>query len=79
MLFYDTLFSMAPQVRPLLKGDVVERGKKLMATLNIVVNGLNDLESIISAAQRLGRAHVDYGVENGHYDYVGAALLYVLE
>jgi len=78
VLFYDKLFDIAPQVRPLFKGDMAEQGRKLMAMLNTVVNGLGNLNSIAPAAQSMARRHVDYGVLPEHYAFVGEALLYAL-
>lgn len=79
VLFYGKLFEIAPQVKPMFKGDIVVQGRKLMAMLNIVVNGLNNLDAIVPAAQNLARGHVSYGVQSAHYAYVGSALLYALE
>ena len=40
-LFYGRLFEIAPQVRAMFPDDMTEQRKKLMATLAIVVNGLD--------------------------------------
>lgn len=77
-IFYRKLFEIAPQVRPMFKGDMTEQGAKLMSTLRVIVNGLSDLESILPAAERLAKKHVDYGVEAEHYAVVGEALLFTL-
>lgn len=78
-IFYARLFEIAPQVQPMFKGDMVEQGRKLMGMLNIVVNGLNNLDAIVPVAQNLARNHVAYGVQAAHYAFVGSALLYALE
>jgi hemoglobin-like flavoprotein len=78
-LFYGRLFEIAPEVKPLFKGDIKEQGKKLMTTLAVVVNGLDNLPSILPAASALAKKHVGYGVKPGHYAPVGAALLWTLE
>ena len=79
MLFYGRLFEIAPDVKPLFRGDLTEQGRKLMATLGVVVNGLADLESVLPAASALAKRHVDYGVKAADYASVGAALLWSLE
>ena len=79
MLFYDRLFEVAPQVKAMFPADMTEQRKKLMATLAIVVNGLNDLDTILPAASALARRHVSYGAEATHYPVVGQALLWTLE
>jgi hemoglobin-like flavoprotein len=78
-LFYGRLFEIAPAVKPLFRGDMKEQGKKLMATLAVVVNGLDNLQSILPAASALAKRHVDYGVKASDYTPVGQALLWTLE
>jgi hemoglobin-like flavoprotein len=78
-LFYGRLFEIAPEVKPLFRGDMKEQGRKLMATLAVVVNALTNLEVILPAASALAQRHVTYGVKAGHYTPVGAALLWTLE
>lgn len=78
-LFYGRLFEIAPAVKPLFRGDMKEQGKKLMATLAVVVNGLSNLEAVLPAASALAKRHVDYGVKASDYTPVGQALLWTLE
>jgi len=78
-IFYARLFELAPPVRTLFKGDMAEQGRKLMAMLATVVNGLTRLETIVPAAQQLARRHAGYGARPEHYPVVGAALIDTLE
>jgi hemoglobin-like flavoprotein len=78
-IFYTRLFEIAPAVKPLFRGDMKEQGRKLMATLAVVVSGLGNLESVLPAASTLAKRHVAYGVKPDHYKPVGAALLWTLE
>ena len=78
-LFYGRLFEIAPKVKPLFRSDITEQGRKLMATLGVVVNGLSNLEAVLPAASALAKRHVDYGVKAADYKPVGAALLWTLE
>jgi nitric oxide dioxygenase len=78
-LFYQRLFDLAPSVKPLFRGDMKGQGRKLMATLAVVVNGLRNLEPILPAASALAKRHVTYGVKADHYAPVGEALLWTLE
>lgn len=78
-LFYGRLFEIAPEVKPLFRGDMKEQGRKLMTTLAVVVNGLSRLEAILPAASALAKKHVGYGVKPADYTPVGAALLWTLE
>jgi hemoglobin-like flavoprotein len=79
VLFYDRLFEIAPSVKAMFPADMTEQRKKLMATLAVVVHGLNNLESILPAASALAKRHVSYGAKPAHYPVVGAALLWTLE
>ena len=78
-LFYNRLFELDPSVKPLFTGDIHEQGRKLIQMPAVAVRGLDRLEEIVSAVQELGRRHVNYGVQEQHYNTVGAALLWTLE
>lgn len=78
VLFYGKLFELDPELKPLFKGDLKEQGKKLMSMLDVVVKGLDNLESIIPAAQASGVRHAGYGVKDKDYDTVAEALLWTL-
>jgi hemoglobin-like flavoprotein len=78
-LFYGRLFEIAPHVKPLFHSDMAEQGRKLMATLTVVVNGLDKLETVLPAASALAKRHVGYGVKPEDYAFVGAALLWTLQ
>ena len=76
--FYERLFEIDTTTRVLFKEDMTEQRQKLMQTLAVVVNSLNNLEGIVPAIQSLAERHVDYGVTVAHWDSVGAALLWTL-
>lgn len=78
-LFYQRLFTLDPNLKPLFKSGMEEQGRKLMKMIGTAVNGLDDLNALVPAVQDLGRRHVDYGVKDPHYDTVGSALLWTLE
>lgn len=78
-LFYGRLFEIAPEVKPLFKGDMSEQGRKLMTTLGVVVNSLKDLPAIVPVAQKLAVKHLEYGVKAEHYAPVGEALVWTLK
>ncbi len=78
-LFYDRLFDIAPELKPLFKGDMAEQKNKLMQTLGVMVSTLKDLDSLVPVLKDLGAKHVAYGVEDIHYGKVGKALLWTLE
>jgi hemoglobin-like flavoprotein len=78
-IFYCRLFEIAPDIKPLFRGDMTQQGRMLMAALAAVVNGLSNLEIVLPAASALAKRHVAYGVKADHYGPVGAALLWTLE
>jgi hemoglobin-like flavoprotein len=78
-LFYGRLFELDPSLRPMFRGDMTQQGKKLMATLKVVVMGLDRLDQLIPAVEALARRHVGYGVKDEHYETVGAALIWTLQ
>ena len=78
-LFYGKLFEIAPQVKPMFKGDMTAQGKKLMIMIGVAVRGLNNLDSIVPAVRNLGKTHVAYGVKEEHFAPVAEALLWTLE
>lgn len=77
-LFYEKLFELDPGVRPLFTSDMEEQGRKLMQMITVAVQGLDHLDQTLPAVRGLGRRHADYGVQDEHYDTVGAALLWTL-
>jgi hemoglobin-like flavoprotein len=78
-LFYDRLFTIAPEVRSLFPENLTEQKKKLMQMLATAITNLHQVEKILPAVQDLGKRHVAYGVTPKHYEPVGAALLWTLE
>jgi hemoglobin-like flavoprotein len=78
-LFYERLFEIAPDVRPMFPQDMKEQKTKLIAMLGTAVTNLHKLDEILPAVKALGARHKSYGVETKHYAPVGAALLWTLE
>jgi hemoglobin-like flavoprotein len=77
-LFYRGLFELAPAVKPLVRGDMMEQGCKLMATLGVVISSLGNLEAVLPAVSALAKRYVDHGMKAADYTPVGAALLWTL-
>lgn len=78
-LFYGKLFELDPSIKPLFKTELRDQGAKLMKTLGVAVNSLNDLPALVPVLKGLGQRHVNYGVKPAHYPTVGKALLWTLE
>lgn len=77
--FYDRLFELAPEVRPLFHGDIRAQQTMLVNTLNLVVKNLHKADNILPAVQSLGERHAGYGAEPHHYPVVGQALVDTLK
>ncbi|MBE9011297.1 flavohemoprotein, partial [Pseudanabaenaceae cyanobacterium LEGE 13415] len=56
-----------------------EQGKKLFASLVLVINSLRQPDALNGALTGLGTRHVQYGVLPEHYPMVGNTLLKTLE
>ena len=76
LLFYGRLFDLHPSLRRLFKIDLKEQSKKLVATLDALVEGVDDWEKIVPVLRELGQRHVGYGVKEQHYDTVCSALVW---
>ena len=77
-MFYDRLFTIAPDVRSLFPTDLTEQKQKLIAMIGTAVGNLHQLEKIVPVVQDLGRRHATYGVRSLHYQSVGEALVWTL-
>ncbi len=79
-LFYNHLFEVAPQVKPMFAdSDMKQQGRKLMQMISVAVHSLNNIGDVVPAIKQLGARHVQYGVTNDMYDIVGQSLLWTLE
>ena len=79
-LFYNRLFEIAPEVKPMFKNNSIpEQSKKLLTMLSYVIAKLDKLDEIIDEVAKLAQRHKGYGVKAEHYTAVGTALLWTLE
>ena len=74
-LFYNRLFEISPEARGMFQDDMGEQGRKLMQTLNWIVDHVDAPETLRPRAEALAVRHVHYGVDPGHYPAVGQALI----
>jgi hemoglobin-like flavoprotein len=79
-LFYNRLFEIAPEVRPMFRNaDIPEQSRKLFSMLSYIISKLDNLETILGDVAKLSQRHLKYGVQDYHYEKVGEALLWTLE
>jgi len=78
VMFYKRLFEIDPELETLFDIDIEEQGEKLMGALHVIIDGLSDLDFVVTQMKDLGRRHAGYGVKDKDYDTVGQALLWTL-
>ncbi len=79
-LFYNRLFTIAPELKPLFSRTTTpEQSRKLLTMLAYVVARLDKPDSLVADLTKLAQRHIRYGVKERHYDLVGEALLWTLE
>ena len=79
-LFYDRLFELDPAIKRLFaRTDMAAQRRILMQTLTLLVSSLDDFGTVTPVLAALGRVHAGFGVRQGHYDTVEAALLWALD
>jgi hemoglobin-like flavoprotein len=77
-MFYGRLFELAPECRPMFRGDTNMQKRDFIATLAVLVGSLDQMTGLLSSTDILGRNHVRYGVKPEHYPAVGEALMWSL-
>lgn len=78
--FYNRLFEIAPEVKPLFGStNMLEQRKKMIDMIAMVVYSLNNMENVQSAIHKLGERHKGYGVDKEDYKKVEEAFLWMLQ
>lgn len=77
-IFYSKLFEIAPESRAMFPDAIDDQARKLLQTLNWIVDHLDDAETLVPATEDLAIRHVRYGVTAEHYPAVGEALIATL-
>jgi hemoglobin-like flavoprotein len=77
-LFYENLVEAAPSLQPLIKGDGVAQGARLMQMVELAVSKLDSSAMLSPTLRSLGRSLASHGFEDRHYDTAGGALLKTL-
>jgi len=78
-MFYAKLFARDPAVSKLFStSDMNTQARKLLEMIGDAVRLLDHPERLDPVLRALGKRHVQYGVQDAHYDSVGAALLETL-
>ena len=78
-VFYDRLFEIAPQMRPLFTSDMKVQGKKLMDLLSVLVSATSHQSNFELLVQDTAEKHIGYGATPKYYELVGEALLWMMQ
>jgi hemoglobin-like flavoprotein len=74
--FYEILFSRYPQVQPLFGRNAgAQQAEMLQSALVAVMDHLEDASWLANTLEAMGKKHVDYGVTDEMYEFVGDSLL----
>jgi len=73
--FYDRLFTIAPDLRPMFSDDLAGQGMKFMSTLSVIVDSLDDETALSPKLTQLGQGHRAFGVGEAHYAPMRQALI----
>ena len=78
-LFYNRLFTIAPETALLFKTNMADQRSKFIQMLGQVVRLLSEPEELPVLLQQLGKRHKAYHVRADQYDDVGIAIMWMLE
>ena len=77
--FYEILFARYPQVRPLFgRNAQTAQQQMLQEALVAVMDHLEDASWLSQTLRAMGAKHLDYGVDDSMYAWVGDSLLATL-
>ncbi|WP_424931671.1 globin domain-containing protein [Amaricoccus macauensis] len=72
--FYENLFKIAPELRPMFREDLAGQGMKFFSTLNAIFDMLSDPDASQAEATELAEAHSSLGVKAAHFAPMRKAL-----
>lgn len=78
-VFYDNLFAIEPDLRPMFQADIREQTDKVLFAFGAVIAQIHDLDVCREMTRDLAIRHVGYGVEDRHYALVGQAVMATLD
>jgi hemoglobin-like flavoprotein len=76
--FYEILFERYPAVRPLFSRERATQAKMLQDAIVAAIEHMEDAEWLSDTLGAIGATHVDYGVQDEMYPWVGECLVAAL-
>jgi len=80
--FYSIMFENNPEIKAMFNMDKQESGeqpKALAMAILAAAQNIDNLEAILPAVQKMGRAHVNANVKPEHYPIIGKNLLLAIK
>ena len=77
--FYQQLFAEYPEVRHLFPANMQPQRERLLKAIVALVTHYDRPDQLVPALTTMGRNHVRYGAQLGHYAAVGTTLMSVLQ
>lgn len=78
-IFYNHLFTLAPNLRSLFKRDIRTQELKFIDSLDYLILRMGDLTGSTKKMKKLGLKHKGYGTKESHYSIFWKALLHTFE
>jgi hemoglobin-like flavoprotein len=79
ILFYDRLFSLAPETRYVFRSPASEQTSRLMSVTGNIINNLEQTDEVLFDITGMAQEYAAYGLKAMHYNAVGSSLLWALE
>ncbi len=77
-LLYERLFEIAPELRSMFRSDMAGQGMQFMTTLGVILQHLDDPETLRPHLEHLAQGHAAYGVKPEHFRLMGQALIWAM-
>lgn len=80
--YYGKLFELEPRLQALFRNDLDIQGRKLIAMLEVAVNGVKDMGMLVpmlTQLTQLAHRHNDYNVKKSHFSLLNTALHHAFE
>jgi nitric oxide dioxygenase len=77
--FYNHLFALAPEVKPMFKSDQATQEKRMALMINTIVNSADSLEEFKGSIAQLAKKHVHMGVKREYFPIVVKAIINSVE
>jgi nitric oxide dioxygenase len=72
--FYKQCFDLWPETRSMVRGDLTERGRALVAEFIALASCVSDMDTFVARAHEIGVRHRERGALREHYEIVEQAL-----